>query len=332
MDWFSTLIGLGIGLVLIALRGRSGGNLPLNATPHRSEVPSTQESLPSARKSDEMQAAQVAYYAALDLAQFKGGFLSRTSHELRSPLNALISSLQMIQAGLCDDPEEEKEYVGLAHDGAMKFIGMLDEVLKVSKLQSGRLDLAIEKVDLAIVLQEVYFMTRHLAANRNLKLDIPFLEDEIWVQADPNYLQQALTILVSRSIEAMEEGTIALTLSADPAQDHSDDPIVLTLTDQLSAAQWSETQSVLTQANPTLPPIPDLSSTGAIVIPTQFSPAFRLLLAKELLLLMGIPLTSVSPIDPIDPIASKSSPESTHQNHPLQSIHSIQCRFERATP
>lgn len=329
MDWFSTLIGLGIGLVLIGLRSRSGGNLPLNATPHRSEVPSTQESLPSARKCDEMQAAQVAYYAALDLAQFKGGFLSRTSHELRSPLNALISSLQMIQAGLCDDPEEEKEYIGLAHDGAMKFIGMLDEVLKVSKLQSGQLDLAIEKVDLAIVLQEVYFMTRHLAANRNLKLEIPMLDDEILVQADPTYLQQALTILVSRSIEAMEEGTIALTLSADPTQDHPDNPIVLTLTDQLSAAQWSETQSVLTQANPTLPPIPTPSSTGAIVIPTQFSPSFRLLLAKELLLLMGIPLTIGLTIDPI---ASKSAPESTHQNHPLQSIHSIQCRFERATP
>jgi signal transduction histidine kinase len=291
MDWLSTLTGIAIGLLLIVWRGKPN--------PESRPEPSSEAKL---AQNDRITPA--AYYAALDLAQFKGSFLSRTSHELRSPLNALISSLQMIEAGLCDDPEEEKEYIGLAHDGAMKFIGMLDEVLKVSKLQSGRLDLATKEVDLAMVLQEVYFMTRHLAANRNLKLEIPLLDEEILIQADPLYLQQALTILVSRSIEAMEEGSVVLQLTTQ-------NPMILTLTDQLPDEQWEDTLSVLTRPADPLPALPTLKSGEIITIPTEFSPAFRLLLARELLLLMGISLG-------ISPGTSK------------ESIHSIECRFERA--
>jgi signal transduction histidine kinase len=291
MDWFSTLTGIAIGLLLIVWRGKPN---PESSSEASSEASS------GAKPAQTDRITQAAYYAALDLAQFKGSFLSRTSHELRSPLNALISSLQMIEAGLCDDPEEEKEYIGLAHDGAMKFIGMLDEVLKVSKLQSGRLDLATKEVDLAMVLQEVYFMTRHLAANRNLKLEIPMLEDEVLIQADPLYLQQALTILVSRSIEAMEEGSIVLTLKPQ-------EPIVLTLTAELPADQWEDSLSVLKRPTASLPEPPKLKPGEALTIATEFSPSFRLLLARELLLLMGISLSV-----------------------PNESIHSIECRFERA--
>jgi signal transduction histidine kinase len=291
MDWLSTLTGIAIGLLLIVWRGKPS---PETSAATKSEPKSETDSAPNDR------ITQAAYYAALDLAQFKGSFLSRTSHELRSPLNALISSLQMIQAGLCDDPEEEKEYIGLAHDGAMKFIGMLDEVLKVSKLQSGRLDLATKDVDLAIVLQEVYFMTRHLAVNRNLKLEIPMLDDEILIQADPLYLQQALTILVSRSIEAMEEGAIIVTLTTE-------DSIRLTLTSALPANQWQETLSVLKRPTASLPQLPTIKLGETLAIPTEFSPAFRLLLARELLVIMGISLSV-----------------------PNESIQSIECRFKRA--
>lgn len=294
MDWLSTLTGIGIGLLLIVWRGNS--NTKSSPTADSAPNPAPIDRTPQATTTND----SAAYHAALDLAQFKGSFLARTSHELRSPLNALISSLQMIEAGLCDDPEEEKEYIGLAHDGAMKFIGMLDEVLKVSKLQSGRLDLALKPVDLSLVLQEVYFMTRHLAANRNLKLDIPMLDDEVLIRADPLYLQQALTILISRSIEVMEEGSIVLDLTTEA-------PIVLTLNTKLPDHHWQETLSVLKRPTDALPPLPKLKPGEKPTIPTEFSPAFRLLLARELLLLMNITLSV-----------------------PDESIHSIECRFERA--
>ena len=282
MDWFSTITGIGLGLLLITLRGRPEKKAFMSSATEASE-----ETLAAPIPSNPILPTddRIAYYSALDLAQFKGSFLSRTSHELRSPLNALISSLQMIQAGLCDDVDEEKEYIGFAHDGALKFIGLLDEVLKVSKLQSGSLNVVSTEVDLAIVLQEVYFMTRQLAANRNLRLTIPMIDDEILIQADPTYLQQALTILVSRSIAAMEEGSIVLSLTTEGKQ------VQLTLQDELPDSQWQDTVNVLTNPNAPLPELPTIPALERSAIAMEFSPSFRLLLARELLSIMGISLS-----------------------------------------
>lgn len=282
MDWFSTITGIGIGLLLIVLRGRPKKKSLIDSPNNiASPNPMNQGLSETIAPTDH----RIAYYSALDLAQFKGSFLSRTSHELRSPLNALISSLQMIQAGLCDDVEEEKEYVGFAHDAALKFIGLLDEVLKISKLQSGSLDVAKTEVDLAIVLQEVYFMTHQLAANRNLRLQIPMLDDEILIQADPTYLQQALTILVSRSIAAMDEGSIIVSLTTEGKR------VTLTLQDELPEAQWQDTVNVLTNPSASLPELPEIPAAERSAIAMEFSPSFRLLLARELLSIMGISLS-----------------------------------------
>lgn len=309
MDWFSTLTGIGIGLLLIVLRGRPDKKSLIDSPNDiRSPNPMTQGRSETIAPTDH----QIAYYSALDLAQFKGSFLWRASHELRSPLNALISSLQMIQAGLCDDVEEEKEYVGFAHDAALKFIDLLDEVLKVSKLQSGSLNMAKTEVDLAIVLQEVYFMTRHLAANRNLRLQIPMRDDEILIQADSTYLQQALTILVSRSIAAMEEGSIILSLSTEGHQ------VTLTLQDELPEEQWQETLNVLTNPNASLPQLPAIPAAKRSAIGMEFSPSFRLLLARELLSTMGISLS----------VDSHTAIETNTKTNAMP--RSIQCHFHLA--
>jgi signal transduction histidine kinase len=116
------------------------------------------------------------------------------------------------------------------------------------------------------VLQEVYFMTRLQAENRNLKLIIPMVEDELLVQADEAYLRQALVILVDRAVSILDEGTIEVVMTQD-AQG-----IYLTLPDPDPSLSFSP------------PPIPK-------AIPTTFSPEFRLLLAQEILSVMKISMT-----------------------------------------
>jgi signal transduction histidine kinase len=246
MDWTAVIVGSAIGIGLNVLRPKR--------TPSPSD--STPDSTPDSSSSSTAEIPpSPAYQAALDLVAFKSSFLARTSHELRSPMNALISSLQLISADLCDSPEEEREYVGIAHDAALKFIGLLDEVIKVSKLQTG-----------SLVLQEVYFMTRLQAENRNLKLIIPMVEDELLVQADEAYLRQALVILVDRAVSILDEGTIEVVMTQDA------DRIYLTLPDPDPNLSFAP------------PPTPK-------AIPTTFSPEFRLLLAQEILAVMQISLT-----------------------------------------
>ena len=257
MDWTSIVVGSVIAVGLNTLRSQQIRSSQRPSKPSSEPLPASSAPLPEAKLP--------AYEAAIDLAQFKSSFLARTAHELRSPMNALISSLQLISADLCDSPEEEREYVGIAQEAALKFIGLLDEVIKVSKLQTGTLEIRSTDVDLSMLLQEVYFMTRMQAETRNLKLIIPMLDDEILVQADEAYLRQAIVILIDRAVALLNGGPLELLLTQDA------DTVTLTIPDP-----HDENELVLT------PP-----STPSI-IPTQFTPSFRRLLAQEILAAMNI--------------------------------------------
>ena len=257
MDWTSIVVGSVIAVGLNTLRSQQIRSSQRPSKPSSEPLPASSAPLPEAKLP--------AYEAAIDLAQFKSSFLARTAHELRSPMNALISSLQLISADLCDSPEEEREYVGIAQEAALKFIGLLDEVIKVSKLQTGTLEIRSTDVDLSMLLQEVYFMTRMQAETRNLKLIIPMLDDEILVQADEAYLRQAIVILIDRAVSLLNSGTLELLLTQDT------NTVTLTIPDP-----HDENELMLT------PP----STPGSI--PTQFTPSFRRLLAQEILSAMNI--------------------------------------------
>ena len=257
MDWTSIVVGSLIAVGLNTLRSQQIRSSQRPSKPSSEPLSASSEPLPESKLP--------AYEAAIDLAQFKSSFLARTAHELRSPMNALISSLQLISADLCDGPEEEREYVGIAQEAALKFIGLLDEVIKVSKLQTGTLEVRSIDVDLSMLLQEVYFMTRMQAETRNLKLIIPMLDDEILVQADEAYLRQAIVILIDRAVALLNGGPLELLLTQDA------DTVTLTIPDP-----HDENELILT------PP-----STPSI-IPTQFTPSFRRLLAQEILAAMNI--------------------------------------------
>jgi signal transduction histidine kinase len=157
-----------------------------------------------------MERSQLSSWQAVEMAQFKAGFLARTSHELRSPLNGLISGLQLILSDLCDDVDEEREYVKIAHDSALKLVELMDQVMLVSKVEMGSQSLKMQAVDLDILLQEVYFLTRMQAKNRNIRYEIPMLDDEVEVIADMNILRQALMSLIDGAVLMMDEGSITV--------------------------------------------------------------------------------------------------------------------------
>ncbi|MBD2326991.1 HAMP domain-containing sensor histidine kinase [Alkalinema sp. FACHB-956] len=214
-------------------------------------------------------------WAAIELAQFKASFLARTSHELRSPLNGLISSLQMIQADLCDSPEEEREYVAMAHSAALKLVELLDEVIDVSKVQWGSRSLKPEAIDLDLLLQEIAYCTHLQAQNRNLRVYFPELEDTILIYGDRACLQQALTILVDIPLTIMQEGQIYVDLQVIGQQ------ACIRLQDDRSPADWDGAIAVLNSPKPEFPELQSLPSDPRLL--PQFSPALRLLIAKELL-------------------------------------------------
>ncbi len=227
---------------------------------------------------NELQQLHRAYLSAVELSQFKSGFLARTSHELRSPLNGLISCLQLISADLCDSPEEERDYVQIAHDSALKLVEILDQVITVSKVAYKNYPLKLETIDLDLVLQEVSMLVRMQAANRNLRLHMPVLDEIIEVQADMAGLRQVLVMLIDGAISLMDEGQIKVSVVATGQM------AKIAICDDRPAAAWHE---VFPQVQlPQLQEPPLKTVDGLTQLPT-LSSHFRLVLAKDLLLGMG---------------------------------------------
>lgn len=147
-----------------------------------------------------------------EMSQFKSGFLARTSHELRSPLNGLIGAHQLILSDLCDSPEEEREFITQAHESALKLLAMLDEVINISKAEYGTSPLSIQPVSLKAVLEEVYGLTHLIAENRTVKLTIDYPTGDLYVMVDPPGFRQVLLNLISSAIATMQEGFISISV------------------------------------------------------------------------------------------------------------------------
>ena len=183
---------------------------------------------------------QLAYCRALELAQFRGGFLARTAHELRSPLNKAISLQQMILEGLCDDPEEEREFVEEAQAASLKLLEYLDFLIRVSKIESGRILPHLQAVSLAETFDQVKDMTHMQAADRNLHLIVERPDATACVWADAAWLRNILATLIEIAVDSCERGTIRLVVaSVSPSSTWH-----LWLEDDRPATSWQESTSL----------------------------------------------------------------------------------------
>jgi len=170
--------------------------------------------------SEQLKLTNAAYHLAAEMSAFKAGFLARISHELRSPLNSLIGLHQLIISDLCESPEEEREFVEQAHASALKLVGLIDEVLNVSRTEYGTNRLDIQPLQLSEVLSQVYDLTHLQAANRNHRLTIETPAPEIFVLADPRWLRQVLLNLVDTPLKYIEPINVKVSVNLDSASEY----------------------------------------------------------------------------------------------------------------
>jgi signal transduction histidine kinase len=221
MDW-SNWIYLTIGLALgVGLRGLLSRPKPLSELSTVSQVPKN-EALEHLQQIKQM---QLAYQLVEEMSQFKAGFLARTTHVLRSPLNGLIGLHQLILSDLCESPEEEREFIAQAHDRAMKLLKLIDEILNIARTESATNRLNIQPQSLGELLEDVYDLTYMLAENRNYPFEVIVPSTEIYVLVDPRWLRQVLINLVETAITQMEikmeEGKICISVQPEIAGNYA---------------------------------------------------------------------------------------------------------------
>src|SRR5205814_2572924 len=86
-----------------------------------------------------------------EASRLKSEFLANTSHELRTPLNGMIGFLQLVLDGMCDSPEEERDFQKQALQCSRHLLGLINDVLDIAKIEAGKLTLDISKLDLQTV-------------------------------------------------------------------------------------------------------------------------------------------------------------------------------------
>ena len=135
----------------------------------------------------------------------KSEFLSRMSHELRTPLNAILGFGQLLQRD--ELTEGQRESIDQVLHGGRHLLGLINEVLDISRIETGSLALSREAVNVYELLTETIDLIRPLAAERELRIQAPLAEGCSWtVRADRQRLRQALLNLASNAVKYNRHG------------------------------------------------------------------------------------------------------------------------------
>lgn len=140
----------------------------------------------------------------------KSEFLAGASHEIRTPLTAILGYAELLQDRRLGD-EEYARYLATIRDNGEELLGILNDVLDLSKVEAGRLDLSWEKTDIRAVLLGVIALLELKAGERGLTLSVEGA-DELPARAfiDPARFRQILVNLIGNAVRYTDHGGVVI--------------------------------------------------------------------------------------------------------------------------
>jgi signal transduction histidine kinase/CheY-like chemotaxis protein len=149
------------------------------------------------RRSQELHEANQALRAANEA---KNEFLSRVSHELRAPLNAILGFSELLTLG--ELGAEQRDWAGLILKAGRHLLALLNDVLDISRIEGGHLSMSVEPVPVGALIADVLDLVRPLAEAAGVQLaPAPQVPAELCVAADRQRLRQVLINLLSNAIK-----------------------------------------------------------------------------------------------------------------------------------
>jgi len=150
------------------------------------------------------QEAHLARVEAEEASAAKSNFLSRTSHELRTPLNAILGFAQILENDL---PEgRQKDSATLIHNAGQHLLKLINEVLDISRIESGDISMSMEVIALNLLLEEAYHYLKPLEKVRDITIETHF-EPDLKVRADRQRLLQVILNLLANALKYGPENT-----------------------------------------------------------------------------------------------------------------------------
>ncbi|MEN9901906.1 MAG: hypothetical protein RL651_570 [Pseudomonadota bacterium] len=175
------------------------------------------------RKSNELEAAtrelRQANEKLMEVDRLKDDFMSTVTHELRTPLTSIRAFSEMLH----DDPEmtaeDRTKFLGIIVGEAERLTRLINQILDFAKLESGRVDWEVERIDLSPLLTTTAESVGQLFRDKGTVFELELPEDQqpVWVDVDRDRLKQVVINLLSNAVKFVPSvaGLIRLSLSHD---------------------------------------------------------------------------------------------------------------------
>ncbi|MDP1530227.1 MAG: ATP-binding protein [Rhodoferax sp.] len=147
----------------------------------------------------------------------KSEFLSSMSHELRSPLNAILGFAQLMESGTPPPTPSQQASLDQILKGGWYLLDLINDILDLASIESGHAALTMEAVALNAVLLDCQTLIEPLTTDRGVHISFPELPDTCRVQADPTRLKQVLINLLSNAIKYNQLGGSVMVSCESPA-------------------------------------------------------------------------------------------------------------------
>src|SRR4029078_2281979 len=156
-----------------------------------------------------------------EASQHKSRFLANMSHELRTPLNAILGYTELIQDSVYGEPPQKMVAVldRISRNGK-HLLGLINDVLDLSKIEAGQLVLALENYSLKDVVHGVYGAVETLAASKKLAFKVEMPKDLPAGRGDERRLTQVLLNLVGNAIKFTDAGEVVICGGAQDGDCH----------------------------------------------------------------------------------------------------------------
>ena len=148
----------------------------------------------------------------------RNNFLARVSHELRSPLQSIVSALDVFEARHGHAIEGDDELIARMRRSSMLLNAQVGDLLTLARGQAGSLELHPEPLEVTSLMEGVQLATRDAAAEKGLRLELQCPPEALFVVADGARIDQVLTNLVVNSIRYTENGWVQIKLHAYDAE------------------------------------------------------------------------------------------------------------------
>jgi len=184
--------------------------------------------------------------------QMKSQFLANMSHELRTPLNAIIGYSEMLQEEAKELPNGAAMDADLQkiHGAGKHLLGLINDILDLSKIEAGRMELYLEEFDLASMITDIAATIKPVVEKNGNRLVADVSPDAGKVRADMTKLRQCIFNLLSNASKFTKEGTVALRANREKSE--NGDWVTLAVTDSgigMNAEQLAKLFEPFTQAD-----------------------------------------------------------------------------------